>query len=102
MSSNPIYFAPQRVPLVDPKTGLMARPWYLFFQALFDRSGGSSAQSVDDVLQGVPEGIGSAELLAIEETARQASALSQPAPGLLERLTELERRVVSLEQGVVL
>lgn len=49
--SNPIYFAPYQVPLVEPSNGLMSRPWYLFFQALFNRVGGSSGPSNDDLEQ---------------------------------------------------
>lgn len=51
MSSNPIYFAPYQVALVEPSTGLMSRPWYLFFQALFNRVGGSIGPSNDDLEQ---------------------------------------------------
>lgn len=49
--TNPIYFAPYQVALVEPTTGLMSRPWYLFFQALFNRVGGSSGPSNDDLEQ---------------------------------------------------
>jgi hypothetical protein len=47
---DPIYFAPLRVPLVDPRTGLMAREWYLFFQALWLRTGGTEAPTPDGTL----------------------------------------------------
>lgn len=35
-----IFFAPMRTPLID-SDGLMNRQWYLFFQALWMRSGGA-------------------------------------------------------------
>lgn len=47
--SDAIFFAPLRVPVVDVRTGLMNREWYLFFQAMFLRIGGTSAPSTDDL-----------------------------------------------------
>lgn len=44
-----IFFAPLKVPLTDTRTGLMSREWYLFFQALFLRVGGSQGSSTDDL-----------------------------------------------------
>lgn len=41
--SQPIYFAPLRVPLVDMRTGLISREWYLLFQQFFARIGGAKA-----------------------------------------------------------
>lgn len=49
--SKPIYFAPYNVPLVDPESGLINREWYLFFQAVFNRIGGTSGASPDDLQQ---------------------------------------------------
>lgn len=40
-----VRFVAQRVPLVDPKTGIISREWYLLFQQLFNFSTG-----VDDNL----------------------------------------------------
>lgn len=54
MSATPIYFAPLRVPLIDASTGLMKREWYLFFQALFLRIGGTSAPTNDDLAISAP------------------------------------------------
>jgi hypothetical protein len=48
--SNPIYFAPLRVPFVDPETGIISREWQLLLQGMFTRIGGTSGQSVNDVL----------------------------------------------------
>lgn len=47
--SDPIFFAPLRVPLVDPRTGLISREWYLFLQAIFLRIGGTTALSNEDL-----------------------------------------------------
>lgn len=42
---------PPRVPLTDPRNGLIAREWYLFFLNLFNQTGGS-AVSLEDVQKG--------------------------------------------------
>lgn len=44
---------PPRVPLTDPRTGLIAREWYLFFLSLFNQTG-QSAVSLEDVQKGPP------------------------------------------------
>lgn len=44
---------PPRVPLSDPRTGLIAREWYLFFLSLFNQTGESTV-SLEDVQKGPP------------------------------------------------
>lgn len=44
---------PPRVPLTDPRNGLIAREWYLFFLNLFNQSGGSVV-SLEDIQKGPP------------------------------------------------
>lgn len=44
---------PPRVPLTDPRTGLIAREWYLFFLSLFNQTGQSTV-SLEDVQKGPP------------------------------------------------
>ena len=44
---------PPRVPLLDPRSGLIAREWYLFFLSLFNQTGGSVV-SLEDVQKGPP------------------------------------------------
>lgn len=44
---------PPRVPLTDPRTGLIAREWYLFFLNLYDLTGGSTT-SLEDIQKGPP------------------------------------------------
>lgn len=45
-----------RVPIIDPRTGLISREWYLFFFSLFNLSGsGSNTISLTDVQVGQPE-----------------------------------------------
>jgi len=44
---------PPRVPLMDPRNGLISREWYLFFLSLFNQTGGSTI-SLEDVQKGPP------------------------------------------------
>lgn len=84
---------PPRVPLTDPRTGLIAREWYLFFLSLYDQTGGSTT-SLEDIQKGPPAEtvdanaiLSAAQLssgilpsdLAPLETAIQALAASQKA-----------------------
>lgn len=47
--SDAIFFAPLKVPITDVRTGLMSREWYLFFQSLYLRVGGTTAPTNDDL-----------------------------------------------------
>lgn len=44
---------PPRVPLTDPRTGLIAREWYLFLLSLFNQTG-QSGLSLEDLQKGPP------------------------------------------------
>jgi len=44
---------PPRVPLTDPRTGLIAREWYLFLLSLFNQTG-QSTTSLEDIQKGPP------------------------------------------------
>lgn len=112
--SDAIFFAPLRVPLTDERTGLMSREWYLFFQAMFLRIGGTSGQSNDDLLQGIPEELGAAELLALQTSASDGAAQAPPVitqaafNDLLGELhqtrdvvAELTKTIQGLQQGTI-
>jgi hypothetical protein len=46
---------PPRVPLLDPKTGLISREWYRFFLSLFVLTGsGQNTASLTDLQVGPP------------------------------------------------
>lgn len=87
--SNPIYFAPYKVALVDPRTGIINREWYLFFQALWQRSGGAIGQSNDDLLQNNANAIGSGDLLMLISSGDQAAAQAPPSIALPVENTDL-------------
>lgn len=51
----PSNITPQRVPLVDTKTGLITTEWYRFFISLFELTGnGQNSMSLTDILQAPP------------------------------------------------
>lgn len=114
--SDAIYFAPLKVPVSDPRTGLMSREWYLFFQAMFKRSGGTIAPTPDDSLQGVPDAIGTADLLALVAKADDAAAQTPPSIAPLpafqdmsaelqtvrDQLAEVLKRLDDAQQGTQL
>jgi len=97
---------PPRVPLVDPRTGLINRAWYLFFlslnnatTAVIDDSGitfaaESLVASVEAELQ---------TLAQFAETQPPVVALSAPdaltdcCSGLESQITELQKQVQALE-----
>jgi hypothetical protein len=39
---TPTQITAPRVPLVDPKTGLISREWYRFFNAIYEQLGGGT------------------------------------------------------------
>lgn len=84
--SDPIYFAPLRVPFVDPQTGIITRPWQLLLQGMFNRTGGTNGPSNDDLEQlaienldiGDIDGIITAQLLADVQAAALDDMLVDP------------------------
>ncbi|WP_421883294.1 hypothetical protein [Methylibium sp.] len=117
---------PPRVPLTDPRTGSITREWYRFFQALYQRAGGSSGETPEDLAQDMSDDGGLEELKAttfgIEQQFGQlptvvfeesndltpANVLVQPdvieaqLQALRDEVAELKKQVQALEQGVVI
>jgi hypothetical protein len=61
--SDALYFAPLRTPLTDSRTGLMSREWYLFFQALWLRTGGLTGSDDNALLQSGGGALSAADIL---------------------------------------
>ena len=81
---------PPRVALTDPRTGLIAREWYLFFLSLFNQTG-QSTNSLEDLQKGpVGEAIDVANLL----TQAQLDAPNDSA--VVSALTNLSTDVQAL------
>ncbi len=100
---DPVFFAPLRVPLIDQRTGLMSREWYLFFQALWIRTGGATAPSIDDLLQNSAEGIGNADTLALLfGSVDDLNQLPTVVADLREQVAVLTQEIQALKQGPVI
>lgn len=113
--SDAIYFAPIRVPFVDQRTGIVSREWYLFLQALFNRTGGTIAPGMNDVLQSIDNGVDVATLQGAQNKVNDAVAVAPlpiiPPPSFDDVLAELRQTrelvaslitsVQAIQQGVV-
>jgi hypothetical protein len=69
---NILEIIPQRVSLIDPRTGLMAREWYRFFYELFTKVG-TTDFSIEDLQLGPTNSDAAADIAA---SAQQAQLLS--------------------------
>lgn len=76
-------FIPPRVPLTDPKTGLVSREWYLFLQGMFDRIGGASSTSNTELLAAI-------EALVVGEMVTQPTAGGSTLPDIMQPLSGLD------------
>ena len=108
-NATPTPITPPRVPLIDPRTGLIDRAWYLFFlslnniaTAVIDDSGLTfSAESViasyDAALRTLADEVGT-QPVPVDfsvELAKQieAAGLSPYAPGLLSQVAEMQKQI---------
>lgn len=74
---------PPRVPLTDPRTGLIAREWYLFLLSLFNQTG-QSGVSLEDIQKGPP--VEAADLNALLGQAQLSSEGSEAVAAALAKL----------------
>jgi hypothetical protein len=107
---NIIPITPPRVPLIDPRTGLIDRAWYLFFLSLFqvaenvpetiNPSSESLIASYDAALRTLADEVGTQPVPAdfSVELAKQieAAGLSPYAPGLLSQVAEMQKQIDAL------
>ncbi|UOF78615.1 hypothetical protein [Bacteriophage sp.] len=107
-------FVPPRVAITDPRTGLISREWYLFFQGVFNRIGGATGPSTTDVSSSLFEDAGSGEtnamLFTLENELKQtpqyeqyvSEALTIELNGLRELVAELTKEVEAIKQATSL
>ncbi len=93
-SATPTPITPPRVPLIDERTGLIDRTWYLFFLGLFQ-----SAVTQDDAQKG-PDA--NAALASYDEALRLLAqeVLTQPSMSV-DQWAELAKQVDALAQTSV-
>ena len=77
LNATPTPITPPRVPLIDPRTGLIDRSWYMFFLSLF-----SAAQGEDNPAPNASSLIASydAALAAVAQEAQTLPVQQQYAP----------------------
>jgi hypothetical protein len=105
LSPTPPIITPPRVPLVDPRTGLIARAWYLFFlslnratTAIIDESGitfsaESLVASVEAELQTLAQ---FAETLPTVVALPAPDALADCCSGLESQIAEMQKQIEAL------
>lgn len=102
-----------RVPFIDPRTGLIAREWYLFFLNLYTLVGqGSNAVSLDEVQIGPPliDTVASADgpgastdvdvptlVSQFAEMVKELEALALDPPPPLSQITDLQSQIDGLK-----
>ena len=111
-NATPTPITPPRVPLIDSRTGLIDRAWYLFFLSLnnaatniYDNvdvgpSPESLIASYDAALRTLADEVGTQPVPAdfSVELAKQieAAGLSPYAPGLLSQVAEMQKQIDAL------
>lgn len=113
--SEALRFVPPRVQLVDPRTGMISREWYLFFQGVFNRVGGADGTGTTELEASLFEDAGSSEtnamLFALEQDTGQVpptqyidavTALTTELSELQARMAELVKEIDALKQSVLL
>lgn len=86
------------VPLID-KNGQIDRSWFLFFQALYTRSGGSEGQTTNDLTEAMPEDSGIEEVKWQMGIDRDAANQSGRIEQLEAQMAQLKTEIDALKQG---
>ena len=111
-NATPTPITPPRVPLVDPRTGLIDRAWYLFFLSLNDIATGvvedvnlgtdsiSLIASYDAALQALAQSVDT-QPLPVDLSAElikqiQAAGLEDCCSGLLSQVAEMQKQLEAL------
>jgi len=108
---------PPRVPLVDPRTGLISRAWYLFFlslnnatTAVIDDSGvtfsaestiaslEAALQTVNQELQTLPPAVDLSDELTKQI---QAEALADCCSALVSQIAEMQKQIDALQSAPI-
>jgi hypothetical protein len=116
-NATPTPITPPRVPLIDPRTGLIDRAWYLFFlslnnaaTAIIDDSGltfsaESTIASVDAALDAVRQELQTlppAVDLSDELTKQiQAAALVDCCSALVSQIAEMQKQIDALQSAPI-
>lgn len=113
--SEALKFVPPRVPLIDSRTGLISREWFLFFQGVFERIGGATGPSTTDISSSLFEDAGSGEtnslLFALDRSLNQVPVppaiiavdqLLAEISEMRDTISELRKEIDALKQGTLM
>lgn len=102
-----------RQPFLDPQTGLISRPWFLFLQGIFVRIGGATGSSTDegDVtpssgtsdIEGVfLQAFQSLNVAPVLQIQQQIDSIESTLSSNNAELAELRRYVDGLSAGTII
>lgn len=90
LSATPTPITPPRVPLIDERTGLIDRAWYLFFLSMFN-----STLSIEDLQKAPDTNAALATYDALLRAVQQAAETQRP-----DQTQEIQQAVDTLRQEV--
>ena len=103
-NATPTPITPPRVPLIDPRTGLIDRAWYLFFLSLFNAAGNtgddinpnvvSLTASYDEVLRSINQEL---QTLPPVVTLPTPDVLTDCCSALEAEIAEMQKQIEALE-----
>ena len=112
-NATPTPITPPRVPLIDPRTNLIDRAWYMFFLSLLNAATtvyenedlGPSAESLiasyDAALQALAQNVDTQPLpvdLTVELTKQiEAAGLVDQSSALLSQIAEMQKQIEGLQ-----
>lgn len=97
---------PSRIPLVDPKTGLITREWQRYFTGLYQRAGGAQGDSTTDLSESAFDDAGTEEqelaMYLLGDVVGQASAAvaTEQQEQMEAELMQLREEVAVLRQQI--
>lgn len=99
-NANPTPITPPRVAVVDPRTGLISREWYMFFLSLFRTTEGlaesdTSAPTTASMVASLEAAVGSVD----QASQLQPTSITEQIQPLLDALAlELQARAMSVTE----
>jgi len=92
---------PARIPLVDPRTGMVTREWQRYFEGLYSRVGGAHGDGTSDLSEAAFDDAGTEEqeaaLYALADASGQAPVIQDS-----EHQAHLETEVSQLREEIAL
>ena len=105
---------PNRIPLVDPQTGLITREWSRYLSGVYARVGGAQGESTTDLTTSAFDDAGIEELkagvYALADTVQsapmqaietQVEYLETEAASMRAEIAALRQQIADIQQGAV-